>query len=872
MSTSPPHLPPKWAEKFFLWYCKESEADMLLGDMYELYEERVEEFGAGRARRRFIWDVITLFRPFAWKNVHFPYLINHIRMYSHYAKVGWRNMLAHKGFSIINILGLALGLACCLLMFLYVQFEWSFDKFHEKSDSVFRVTAIFHTDVGDEPIALTPNIIGPLMTRTYPEVEKSCRIYPSDMLITHKGVSFKENNVLYVDSTFFDIFSFELLRGSPSEVLSQPNSLVISPLIANKYFGEEDPIGKLLYASTDSTAYIIRGIVNKVPRNSNLTFDILIPFHSSSWMSKEEAFFPANYQSYVLLNQPEASSHINPKLPELILAHSDEETAEFLDFQLQPLAEVYLQSTHLEQGWDIRVGDIRYLYLLGGIALLILVIACINYINLTTARSVDRAKEVGLRKVIGAQRSQIFSQFIGETAMVAIFASALALILAYLALPFFNDLTQRSLTLVDLLQPSFFKIFFGILIIASLLAGLYPSLVLSNFQPIRVLRGSFKHSAGGSLLRKGLVISQFVISTCLIVGAIAINKQLEYIQSRKLGFDKEHTLILPVDGRVRKNLTGLKERFAQNPQIVSTTVCTNPPHLIGGGYSFAATKGTNTEEKSVTAMAVDHDFLNTMGLSLVAGNNFLPKHNDGEIYVFLINEKLVASMGWTPEEAIGQEVELHGREGKVQGVIKDFHFASMEEPIGSLVLFNTVEAWTQQQVLAKIVPGDITQQLESIRRTWNDVVFHRPFEYQFLDEEFNKLYDSEQRNRKIANTFAILALFIASLGLFGLASHTTLQRTKEIGIRKIIGASIPGIFFLLSKEYLKLIGIALIFGIPIAYYLGKQWLEGFAYHVSFNWLWILLALGIILLIAIVSITHQTLKAATSDPVDSLKYE
>ena len=870
--TPPPKLPPKWAENFFLWYCKESEADMLLGDMYELYQERIEEGGVKRAKRRFIWDVLTLFRPFAWKRFQFPYLITTINMYSHFAKIGWRNLLHHKGFSFINILGLALGLACCLLMFLYVQFEWSFDKFHKEGDQVFRVTSIFHTDAGDQNLTMTPNSIGPLMQRTYSEVEKSCRVYPSRMLITHKGISFKEDNVLYADSTFFDLFSFKLLKGFPSQALIDPNSIILTPAIANKYFGEEDPIGKILYSSTDSSAYMVSAIIEKAPRNSHLTYEIILPFHSSKWMSEEDGFFPANYQTYVLLNDPEAQAGIIQKLPDLILAHSDKETADFLDFSIQPLKEVYLNSTHLESARGIRISDLRYLYLLGGIALLILVIACINYINLTTARSVDRAKEVGLRKVIGAQRSQVFGQFIGETAMVAILASALGLIIAYFALPYFNDLTQRSLTLSDLLQPSFFKVFFGVLIIASLLAGLYPSLVLSNFQPISVLRGSFKHTSKGSLLRKGLVISQFIISTCLIVGAIVINKQLQFIQDKKLGYDKEHTLILPVDSKVRQNLTGLTERLAQNPQIVSSTVCTHPPHLIEGGYSLTPKNTGNDEEKSVVAMAVDHNFLNTLDLSLVAGSNFLPKHAEGETYVFMLNEKLVESIGWTPEEAIGQEVALHGREGRVQGVIQDFHFASLEEPIGPLVLYNIIESWTQQQILTKVIPGDVPQQLEGIRRIWNEVVVHRPFEYQFLDQEFNKLYDSEQRNRKIANTFAALALFIASLGLFGLASHTTMQRTKEIGIRKIIGASIPSILYMLSKEYLKLIGISLVIGIPLAYFLGNQWLEGFAYHISFNWWWPILALGIITLITVISISQQTLKAARSNPVEALRYE
>ncbi|MEM6630703.1 MAG: FtsX-like permease family protein [Bacteroidota bacterium] len=872
MSTSNPPNPPMWAERFFLWYCKDSEADMLLGDMYEMYYERVEEKGVKKARWRFIRDVFSACRPFAWKHVQLPSYLNELAMFSHYLKIGWRNLMHHKGFSTINILGLALGLACCLLMFLYVQFELSFDGFHEKYDRIVRVTSVFHTDAGDQNLTYTPNIIAPLLARTYPEVEKGCRVMPSKMLISHNGMSFKENHVLYADSTFFDIFSFKVLKGSPSQALKDPSSIVLTPPLAKKYFGVEDPIGKFLYSSTDSNAYRVSAVVEQVPRNSHMHFEILRPFHGEKWMVSNEGFFPANYQSYALLSEAGVREKVEGQLPDLILKHSDEETASFLDFQLQPLEAVYLRSTHLEQEEGIRVSDIQYVYILGGLAFLILLIACINYINLTTSRSIDRAKEVGLRKVIGAQRPQLFNQFLGETVMVAILASALALIIAYLGLPYFNELTQRELTLGDLLRPAFFKLFLGVFLSASILAGLYPALILSNFQPIRVLKGRFGHSSGGTLLRKGLVVSQFVISTCLIIGAIVVQQQLHYIQSRKLGFDKEHTLILPVDGKVRQNLSTLTQRLEQNPQVKSASVCTNPPHLIKGGYDFKENTVEEKPGKSVTAMAVDHNFLETLSLKLVAGRNFTPANSEGPGYAFLINEKLAEGMGWDETEALGKEVDLHGREGKVLGVINDFHFASMEETIGPLVLYNTVEDWTKQQLLVKVLPGDVALQLQGLRNIWDEEVPHRPFEYQFLDQAFARMYETQEKNRKIAYTFAGLALFIAALGLFGLASHTVMQRTKEIGIRKIIGASIPSILLLLSKEYLKLIGIAFVLGIPLAFVLSQRWLEGFAYHISFNWTWMLVALSVLLLISILSIGYQTMRAATSNPVEALKYE
>ena len=781
-------------------------------------------------------------------------------------------MMHHKGFSFINVLGLALGLACCLLMFLYVQFELSFDGFHEKSDRIVRVTSVFHTDQGDMEHTYTPNILAPLLARTYPEVEKGCRVMPSKMLISHKGMSFKENHVLYADSTFLEIFSFNMIKGSPSQALKDPNSIVITPPLAMKYFGGEDPIGKFLYSSTDSMAYKVTGIVKKVPRNSHMHFDILLPFHGEDWMVSEEAFFPANYQSYALLTRANAREKVQGEIPELILKHSDEETASFLEFKLQPLADVYLRSTHLEQDEGIRMSDIQYVYILGGLAFLILLIACINYINLTTSRSIDRAKEVGLRKVIGAQRSQLFNQFLGETVMVAILASAFAMILAYFGLPYFNELTQRELTLGDLLKPAFFKLFLSVFLMASIFAGLYPALILSKFQPIRVLRGSFAHSSGGALLRKGLVVSQFVISTCLIVGAIVVQQQLQYIQSRKLGFDKEHTLILPVDSKVRTKLSSLTQRLAQNAQVKSASVCTDAPHLIGGGYEFSENTVEEKPGKSVTAMAVDHNFVETLNLDLVEGRNFTAAHSEGPGYAFLINEKLAEGMGWAPNEAPGKEVALHGREGQVLGVINDFHFASLEEPIGPLVLFNTIEEWSKQTLLVKILPGDVALQLQGIRNIWEEEVPHRPFEYQFLDQAFARMYESQEKNRKIAYTFAGLALFIAALGLFGLASHTVMQRTKEIGIRKIIGASIPSILLLLSQEYLKLIAIAFVIGIPFAFLLSQRWLEGFAYHISFNWMWILVSLIVLVLISLISIGYQTLRAATSNPVEALRYE
>jgi len=873
MANQPDIQPPRWAEHFFLFYCKEEELDILLGDLYEMFEDRLAKKGAFHARIHFIWEVITLFRPFAWKHFRLFNLFIHFDMFQNYLKISWRHLLRHKGHSFINITGLAIGLACCLIMFLYVNNEWNYDRYHTQYEHIYRITTVHKYGTEEAALTVTPNIIGPLLERTYPDdIQAAVRLFPSTILITLDGQNYQQNNALYADSTFFDVFSTTPLNGNLDDALASPNSVVLTFNTAEKYFMGEDPIGKILYSSLDSTAYTVRAVVSDPPDQSSFTYELIVPFHSQSWMSEEERFYPANYQTYVLFNNTDRATAVEARIPELLTIHAGED-AKDIAYQFQPLKDVHLKSTHLETSLGEARGDIRYVYIFAGLGLLILLIACINYINLTTARSVDRAREVGLRKVIGAKRQQVFFQFMAETFFIALIAIGIALGLVYIALPYFNILAQKQLSFSYLLTPNFIQLLVCILLLVSLMAGFYPALILSGFRPIRVLKGSFQRSKGGIGLRRGLVVFQFVISACLILGAISVHQQLAYIQQKKLGFDKDRILILPVDGKIRDKLEVFTNELMQYPAIQHLTVCTEAPHLIEGGYSLNKMGQTDEAQGySVTAMGIDEHFIHSLDINLMTGSNFSHNEVEGESYVFLLNQTAVKNLGWEIDEAVGKMINLNGREGRIKGVIQDFHFSSMETPISSLVLYNSIEPWTRRQMLIKLAGGEISQHITSVESSFERLFVHRPFTYQFLDQEFDALYRSEQRTGKIATAFALLAVIIASLGLFGLASFTAVQRTKEIGIRKIMGATIPQIISLLAGEYLRLIVVAFIIAFPVGYYLIFQWLSTYAYRIPISALWFGMALLILLGIVLISIGQQTLKAARSNPVKALRYE
>lgn len=801
-------------------------------------------------------------------------------MLQNYFTIALRHLSRNKAYSLINILGLAIGLACFVLIATYVLFELSYDNFHEKGDRIFRLTSEASSNGEKYEFALTPTAAYPTFTREFPEVETGVRIYStasfSPTIVRYGAQLFEEPGFLYADSTFFDLFSFKVLRGNPNTLLKDINTVVLTESMVKKYFGNEDPLDKTIIIN-NGVEMKVTGVVADPPKNSQIRFDFICPFHTlEGW--REEIWGSANFYTYLQLNNPNAA----PKLEQKIRTFMDKALGEdspansYLTYVLQPMRDVHLRA-RVEGG--LQPGsDIRYVYIFAAIALLILAIACINYMNLATARAAERAREVGIRKVIGAVHNQLFQQFLGESTIVTFLAMLVGLALAYLSLPLFNQMTDREMSFVFFENPYALGGLLGIGLLVSLIAGSYPAIVLSGFKPIKVLKGDFKTSGGGGQLRRALVVFQFAVSIFLIVGTIVVQNQLNYIQNRKLGYNKDQILVLPTDNTIRKNMERFKNEFQAIPNVQSVAMATETPTFIGGGYSLWAEGNPEDFTLPVTALAADKDFVTTLGMNLIQGSNFteadytdVNKENyQDKYYHFILNESAVKKLGWSPGEAVGKRARLHGRVGEIKAVVEDFHFASLHQAIEPLVIF--IDNVQLNKFLLKLNGDQLAGTIQALETKWRKLAPHRPFDYQFLDEEFAALYATEKRTGDLAATFAILAIFIACLGLFGLTAFAAQQRTKEIGIRKVLGASVPNIVSLLSKDFLLLVLVSMLIAFPAAWWAMNNWLEDFVYRIDVSW-WIFALAGFsALLIALLTVASQAIRAANINPVESLRSE
>jgi putative ABC transport system permease protein len=798
-------------------------------------------------------------------------------MLKNYLTIAIRNLLRHKAFSIVNILGLAVGLTACLLIALYVENELGYDNFHEKGNRIVRVVMQYGTGNEVGQTGVTGTKVALAFKRNFPEVEAGVRMFATERVVKSGEKLFTENNFYYADSSFFDIFSFKLLIGNTKKVLEDPNMVVITESTAKKYFGNENPIGKLIRVN-DTKDFTITGITADCPKNSQIQFDFLASFSSLRAAQEEETWWNANWTTFLLLKNEEHIKTLQAKvLPFMKTQLSKEEMAEsHLTYQLEPFTKVHLHSP-VENTFQPNT-NILYLYIFSAVALLILAIACFTYMNLTTARATERAKEVGMRKVLGAARKQLFWQFIAESSVLTLVALLISCLLTGLFLSPFNELIDKKIAFSAVFSPVNLMFMLGIGLVITLLAGSYPALVLSGFQPIKVLKGAFKTSFSGLILRKSLIVFQFMISVFLIISTFIIQNQLQFIQQKKLGYDKEHVLVLPTDSKINEKLTTFKRVFKSNPDVLDLTGAYETPVFINGGYAIWGEGMTQGKRKSIAALPADENFVKTLGLEIAAGTDLSEadmKRITNEDYkknyfYFILNESAVKSMGWTNENAIGRKMDLgDSRQGEVKAVIKDFHFASLHQKIEPLVIFPDTYFNT---IMVRLSGKNMPQTLAFLAEKWKVIAPHRPFEYEFMDEEFNRLYTSETRIGKAFSVFAFLAIFLACLGLFGLATFTILQRTKEIGIRKVLGASVSQIVALLSKDFIKLVFIAFVIALPVAWYAMNQWLQDFAYRIDISW-WIFALAGILaLLIALLTVSFQAIRAALANPVKSLRTE
>lgn len=793
-------------------------------------------------------------------------------MYKNYLKIALRNLWRHRGFSFLNIMGLAIGMTAGFLILLYVIFELSYDGFHSKGDNIYRVVADIKTPSETIEANTVAWAVLPNLQKEFPEIKAAVRITESGMLVRKDELKFQESNAIAADSAFFQIFDFKLLQGDVKTVLKSPYNLVLSATAAQKYFGNQNPMGQTLKIFDEGYVATVTGVMQDIPENSHIQADMVLSmatYTSDLRPGLDEQWGNYGASNYILVNTNTDADQLQSKFPDFLERNNGEnmKTSQmFPTLFLEPFNDVYLRS---ERGGNGN-GSISNVYIFSIVAIFILLIACINFINLTPARSVERAKEVGIRKVIGAERKQLGFQFIGESVVICLAAFVLATVLTAIFLPLFNDFAGKTVSDGIFSNPAYIGILLLISLGIGVLAGMYPAFVLSSFRPVSVLKGSFSTGIQGTLLRKGLVIAQFTISIALIIGTIVIYDQMQFMRSQELGFDKEQTLILETN--VSPSQTSLKLALDNLPGVKATSLGSAVP---GGGnsgaYSEIENKNGDMQVANLDAYFVDYDYMGQLGLKMAAGRSFSRDFVTDSTEAMILNEKAVQLLGYSsPKDALGAKFDQWGRQGQIIGVVKDFHFTSLQQNIKPLTV--RIEPNNTNIIAVKVSPENTPQTVASIQNTWQTILPEQPFDYYFLDEFFDRQYRTEERFGNLFLNFAALAILISCLGLLGLAAYSTLQRKREIGIRKVLGSSVGGVVNLLSKEFLKLVGISFLIASPIAWFAMHYWLEDFAYRIEIQWWMFALAGGSALMIAILTVSFHAVKAAIVNPVKSLRTE
>jgi putative ABC transport system permease protein len=805
-------------------------------------------------------------------------------MFKNYIKTALRNIRRNKLYSVLNIAGLALGVTCSLLILLYVQDELSYDKFHTKSDRIFRICTVIDLKDRHMNFASTAHVQGPMFKDEFPEIEDFVRFnyYGSRRVIKYKDRSFTEEKFIWVDNSIFNIFSFKLLKGDPEGALVEPNTVVITEEMAKKYFGQEDPLGKNLSVHND-TLYMVTGVMENVPMNSHFRPDFFASFSTleltPTGNAAEDLMSNIDYITFVLLREGIDYKKLEGKFVgfvERILRPLLEAYEGEARYELDPLPSIYLRSER--QGELERTGDIAYIYLFSGIGLFILLLACLNFMNLSTARSANRAKEVGLRKVVGAQRQQLIKQFIGESMILTIIAFIIALVFVALSMPVFNSISGKVLTMEYFTKLQFVGGFISLFVLVSLIGGSYPAFFLSAFRPVEVLQGRLKRGAKSSVLRVTLVSLQFTVSIVLIIGTFMVDKQLNFVRNRKLGYNKDHVIALRIRNEdTQKKYEAIKTELLRHPNILSVTASSSLPL---GRNSFSAHHAVGKPESELTMLfsqIVDEDFIETYNIEVVKGRNFSKDFPTDRQEAVIINEAAVRKLGWH-ENPLGQQIEIfmsleEKKRFKVVGVVKDYHFESLHKEIEPLILYNSnPHGGNYYRISMRTTPERIQETVAFVKSKWQEFDSQYPIEYVFLDEQYDELYRTEERLGQLFGYFTTLAIIIGCLGLFGLSAFNAEQRTKEIGIRKVLGASIPGVILLLVKEFTKWVLLAIVIAWPLGYFIMNNWLQNFAYRTSLEFGTFLLAAALALVISIITVIYQAMRAAIANPIDSLRYE
>ena len=804
-------------------------------------------------------------------------------MLVNYIKITLRNIKRHKGYSFVNIAGLSVGLTCCILILLYVKYEFSYDRYHENANNIYRVVMKFPgiDYMGSNRFNASPGGLKAALMEDFPEVIYSTRARRRRAYIYYNNNPFEERGVFFVDPEFFKIFSFPFISGDPETAVKEPFSMLITQKIAKKYFGNEDPVGKIINVGRKYD-YMVTGILENCPENSHFTFDILASFNSlyatdgkeniESWSSAADI-----WNTYLLLQENFNPDYLESKFPAMAKKYKGEDYEG--EFYLQPLTSIHL---HSNINFEIEAnGNMLYIYLFSAIAFFIMMIACLNYMNLATARAASRFKEIGIRKVVGAGRRHIIRQFLGESMIFTIAALFISLIFVSLLLPSFSSFINKNLEFNFYSDYLVLLYLICVALIVGLISGSYPALFMSALKPVNVIKGSMTTGSvkkRSSAFRNSLVVIQFVISIVMIVCTLTVYNQLDFIKNSKLGFTKHHIITGNIsDSNLRENLEPFKNDLRQYPQILDVYVNGDLPVTVSAS-NYARWEGlAEGEEGHLTYGAeVNYNFLDFFEIELIEGRNFSKEFTTDTSQAFILNETAVKITGW--DEPIGKRYSLWGRDGFVIGVIKDFHNNSLHLKVEPMALWLTspdipnILNRTINDFAIKINSDDIPGTLAFIEDKFKKHSPDYPFNYSFLDERVDRMYRSEQRLGQIFSYFTFIAIFISCLGLFGLASFTAEQRTKEIGIRKVLGASVSGILMLISREFMKWVLAANVLAIPIAYIAMNRWLQNFAYRTHFGIWTFVISVAMALMIALISVSYQSVKAATANPVDSLRYE
>jgi putative ABC transport system permease protein len=813
-------------------------------------------------------------------------------MIRNFFKTAWRNILKHKVYSLINFLGLTCGLAVALLIMSYVRHELSYDRFHERADRLYRLGYLVPNGL---KLAVTPPPIVPLMKQFFPGVEEAARIYVRNVSISHPeghpGESFEETEVLFADSLITKMFTFSFVSGSPSRALREPFTLLLNEEMAKKYFGDKDPVGESLILG-GRHPFKIAGVVRNFPENAHLRFHVLVPYDNMYDLESDAGkeimrrnlatnFIISHSYSYVLLKPGADPADVNRAMPDFLKKYCPPERFVGQKFELMPVPDIHVRSTL--QGEPSSTNSMTNILIFLGIGILTILIACINYINLSTAQSFTRLKEIGIRKILGSAKRELILQFLAESFLFCAVSFALSYAIFYLALPLMNEFTNKHLVFTTLVDPPLMVTSAVLLVVITLLAGGYPAYFVSQFNSVLSLRGEGGIFNRSDVLRRVLVVFQLAIACMLLSGSLMLIKQLNYVNDRSLGFQKEHVLTIPLysqnlnsifdpaDSSFRSRLQTFRNAVEAQSEVAGTTVSSSAPGL-GAIYRGAIPEGFSQQDNMFVAnLSVDYDFLTAFGMKMVAGRSFDRLHGTDEKQGFIVNESAVREFRWgTPEKAIGKTMNREGKKGSIIGVVSDFNMASLTLPVSALILEINPNQWSAISV--KVTTDQVTPLTDKLRATWNGLFPEKTFEFSFLDEQLRQQYSDFRNFSKLIQSFTSIAVFISCLGVYGLVLFAVQRKVKEIGVRKVLGASVLNILRLICRDFAILIVIGFALGIPVSVYFIRQWLQNFTFHTNIDVLTYGISFLLICVVVAVTIGYHAMKAALANPVTSLRNE